>query len=318
MRFSGRVGYVLAGEEHGARELVEYGRLAEQAGLSFLFISDHFHPWSFAQGRTSYLWSVVGALSQVTSSIDLVSAVTCPILRWHPTSLAQAALTAYQLSQGRFILGLGTGERLNEGVAGIWPPFSERLARLEEMVDLLRALWSGNQITHEGTYFHVERAQLFHTVAVPLALAASGPTSARLAGRLGDALIALGEDLAVLECFDAAGGQEKPRWTQLSVSWAPNREQAVRQAHHLWPVVALDGKRFAQLATPSDVERACANISADDVSAAIVCGPDPEPYIDAIKACFHGGFHGVALHAVGPDQKGFLRFFQQELAPRLL
>jgi G6PDH family F420-dependent oxidoreductase len=309
-----RCGYVLAGEEHGACDLVRYGALAEQAGFDFLFVSDHFHPWNHAQGHASSVWPVLGALAQQTSEALLISAVTCPILRFHPTVLAQAAATVAALSGGRFILGLGTGESLNEHVAGPWPSFGERIKRLEEAVDLLRELFRGEEITRLGEFFDVHRAQLFDPPArMPIALAASGPRAAALAGRLGDALIGLSDDQASVRRFQSSGGEGKPALTQISVCWGEDEDAARRVAHRLWPLVALEGNAFAALETPADVEAACRGISEDDVAAAVVCGPDPDRYRQAIDACLRAGFDGVALHQIGPDQQGFLEFWQREL-----
>lgn len=296
---------------------MRYARLAEEAGFGFIFFSDHFHPWGHQQGHASFLWSVLGGVALSTSSIGLVSAVTCPILRWHPTALAQAASTVGAMSCGRFVLGLGTGERLNEGVTGYWPAFKERLERLEEMVYCLKSLWRGEEISHSGRYFTISKAQLFDAEAVPIALAASGHKAASLAGAVADAMIGLDISPGVIDAFKAAGGQKKPCWTQLSVCWAKSRREAVDTAYRLWPIVALEGARFAKLATPAEVSRACAGITKEDVSAAIVCGPDPDDYVRAIKECFVSGYQAVALHAIGPDQQGFLDFFRQELAPRL-
>lgn len=306
---------MLAGEEHPADALVRHGTSAEQAGFSFLFVSDHFHPWNRQQGHGSSVWPVLGSLCCSTTRALLISAVTCPILRFHITTLAQAASTVQTLCKGRFVLGLGTGENLNEHVAGEgWPAFSERLERLEEAVELMRDLFSGREVTRRGKYFAVERAQLFDAPEhLPMALAASGPKAANLAGRLGDALISLGDDEAAVQGFEQAGGQGKPKLTQISVCWAQDEAEARRTAHRLWPVVALEGREFAQLETPDDFERACLAVSEDDVAAAIVCGPDPLRYRQAIDSCLAAGFDGVALHQIGRDQEAFFRFWQDQL-----
>lgn len=290
---------------------------AEQAGFSFLFVSDHFHPWSREQGHGSSLWPVLGALAASTHRVRLISAVTCPFFRLHITALAQAAATVARLSQGRFVLGLGTGERLNEQVVGKgWPPFAERLAWLEEAVEALRALLSGEEVSRKGRFLTVERAQLFDPwPGLPLALASSGPRSATLAARRGDALIGLGGDPDVLQAFLQAGGERKPRWTQLSVCWAPDAAQARRIAHRLWPVVALEGTQFARLATPQEVEEACRSVSEEEVAAAVVCASDPEPFREVIDTALEAGYDGVALHPLGPDQEGFFRFWESALRP---
>lgn len=320
IKLASPVGYVLAGEEHAALDLVRHGCLAEEAGFSFLFVSDHFHPWNRQQGHGSCVWPVLGSLCTCTSKAWLVNAVTCPILRFHITTLAQAASTVQTLSEGRFILGLGTGENLNEHVTGDgWPVFSERLERLEEAVELLRDLLGGHEVTRRGKYFAVERAQLFDAPDnLPMALAASGPRAAALAGRLGDALISLGDDGSTVRGFEQAGGQGKPKLTQVSVCWAEDEAEARRTAHRLWPLVALDGALFAHLETPADFEAACQGISEEDVAAAIVCGSDPARFRAVVDDCLAAGFDGVALHQIGPDQDGFFKFWQNELASHYL
>lgn len=313
-----RIGYVLAGEEHLALDLIEHGTRAEEAGFSFAFVSDHFHPWSEAQGHGSSIWPVLGALSTSTSSLELISAVTCPLFRMHPTFLAQAVATVSHLSRGRFTLGLGTGENLNEHVVGLgWPPFDERQARLEECVTILRALFAGGEVGFQGRFWQVERAQLFDApTEQAIYLAASGPKAAKLAHRLGDGLVSLGADAEVAKLFADGETRPRPRVTQVSVCWASTEAEARRTAHRLWPMVALPGAQYAQLATPAEFQAACAQISEDDVAAAIVCGHDVDIYEQAIRGCFEAGFDGVALHQIGPDQEGFFQFWERDLAPR--
>lgn len=302
------LGLVLAGEEHSAQDLVSTATLAEAAGFDFLFVSDHFHPWNTQQGHSSYLWSVLGAIATSTKSIRLFSAVTCPLFRIHPTTLAQAASTISILSDGRFCLGLGTGENLNEHVSGQgWPPYEQRRARLAEVIHLVRALWKGEEVDHAGEFFDVARATLFDPVEVPIYLAASGPKTVELAQELADGLICLGEDGELARRF------EGPRFTQLSVCWGEDQSDCEQMAHRLWPEVALPGCTFSELETPADFARAAESVSRQDVAAAILCGPNPEPYRQKIQACFEVGFEGVALHQIGPEQSGFIDFCRREL-----
>lgn len=307
----GPVGLVLAGEEHSAGDLLALGCAAEAKGFSFAFVSDHFHPWNFQQGHSSYVWAVLGALAAQTRHLALVSAVTCPILRIHPTTLAQAASTVYHLSGGRFILGLGSGENLNEHIQGQgWPGFQERLDRLEEAVAMLRQLLSGKEVTAQGRYFQVEAAQLFDAAPeLRIFLASSGPLSTQLARRFADGLICLGSQAELASRF----GPARPRLIQLSVCWAPSQKEAERTAHQYFPEVAMPGTLFAQLKTPAEFSRAAMDVSIEDVAASIVCGPDPSLYRAAIEDCLEAGFDGVALHQIGPEQRGFLDFWQREL-----
>lgn len=306
----GKLGYVLAGEEHSASQLIRLGCAAEAVGFSFAFVSDHFHPWNTQQGHSSYIWSVLGALAVSTQSLGLISAVTCPISRVHPTTLAQAASTVAQLSDGRFILGLGSGENLNEHITGLtFPRFPERLERLEEALLLTRQVLSGEEVSAQGSYFCVDRAQLFDAaVELPIYLAASGPKAARLAKDKADGLICLGADCARATDFRRDSSDTRPRVTQLSVCWGENYEQAVEMAHQHFPEVAMPGTTFARLATPAEFSRAAESVQLGDVAASIVCGPDPEPYQAAIEECFDAGFDAVALHQIGPEQEGFLNF----------
>ncbi len=312
------IGYVLAGEEHDAAALIRHGIAAEKVGFGFLFVSDHFHPWLHEQGHSPAVWPILGALAQATEEIELVSAVCCPVVRWHPTALAQSAATVSSLSGGRFTLGLGTGELLNEHVTGLeFPSYVERAERLAEAVGQIRALLSGEEVTSRGHYFTTHRAQLFDPAPdLPIAIAASGPSSARLAGSHGDGLIGLAGDTEVVETFEKSGGRGKPKRTQLSVCWGADQLEAERLAHRLWPVVALEGTRFANLRTPAEVEAACSEVTIEHVAAAIVCGPDPERYHEMIQNCLEAGYDGVALHQVGSDQSGFFEFYQRELLPR--
>lgn len=306
----GQLGIVLAGEEHSARRLVELGIQAENAGFGFCFVSDHFHPWNLSQGHSSYIWSVLGALAVQTDSIALVSAVVSPILRVHPTTLAQAASTIFHLSNGRFYLGLGTGENLNEHIVGEgFPPYTERLARLEDSIELVRKLLSGVEVSHQGSHFKVDRAQLFDAAPeLSIYLAASGSKTAKLAHRAADGLICLG---ARAELAGAVG--PKTKLTQISVCWGENLEQAQQTAHAYFPEVAMPGTLFAELATPSEFAQAASSVSVQDVAASIICGPDPGPYRAAIQECLDAGFDAVALHQIGPEQDAFVDFCRREL-----
>lgn len=308
----GRVGYVLAGEEHSGLDLVGFGQAAEKAGFGFLFLSDHFHPWNFHQAHSSYIWSVLGALATTTRKIGLVSAVTCPILRLHPTTLAQAASTVYHLSQGRFVLGLGTGEALNERVVGQgFPDFEERLARLLESVEHTRALLTGDEVSIEGIHFTTERARLFDSAPeLPIYFACSGRRTVGAAAEFADGVVTLGPRREILEGL--APGQ--PRLAQLSVCWAASVEEGASTAHHYFPEVAMDGLEFTRLTTPEEFSRAATKVSVSDVEASIVCGPDPSRYRELIQHCFEQGYDGVALHQIGPDQAGFLRFCSESLS----
>jgi G6PDH family F420-dependent oxidoreductase len=314
------IGYWLSSEEHGPRDLVSMAARAEDAGFPSAVVSDHFHPWIRAQGQSPFVWGVLGGIAEATRTLRVGTGVTCPLLRMHPAIVAQAAATAAVQLEGRFFLGVGTGERLNENVIGArWPASSERRDMLEEAVGLLRDLLEGRNVNHRGRHFTVEHARLFTRPITPpqLVVAASGPKSAALAGRVGDGLMAVAPDARVVEAFEAAGGEGKPRLTQLSVCWARSLDEARRTVACLWPNAALDGSALTDLARPKDFEELTAGMSEDQLVASVVCGPDPERYVEAIATRAAAGFTHLYLHQIGPDQAGFIRFFADELRPRL-
>ena len=304
------LGYVLCCEEHAPATLVKNARLAEEAGFSFAFVSDHFHPWNRAQGHSGYVWSILGAIAQATSHLEFGPAVTCPLFRSHPAVVAQAAATTACLAPGRLFLGLGTGELLNEGILGEpWPPHPVRLQMLEDALAIISGLFEGEEFDFEGRHFKVARAQLYDRPesVPPIMIAASGPRTAGFAAARGYGLIALGPE--VLPSFRGSG----PRYGQLSVSWAPTQEEGARLAHRLWPVLALEGERYTTLQTPAEVEKACTHIQQQDLAASINCGPDPEPLIATIGAWLEAGFDRVAVHQVGPQQEAFINFFREQV-----
>ncbi len=312
------IGYKLSSEEFGPRELVDFAVRAEAAGFGFGLISDHFHPWIDAQGQSPFVWTVIGAIAQATERLRIGTAVTCPTIRVHPAIVAQAAASTAALMPGRFFLGLGTGENLNEHVVGRgWPAADVRLEMLTEAVDVIRLLWSGKQKTHRGKYFTVEDAQLYTLPdePPPIMIAAAKRHAAELAGRAGDAIINAELDPKVLEYFDAAGGKGKPRYLELGVCWAPSEKEARKTAHELWRLAALGGGLMTELALPEQFEAAFEPISEDAVAKAVVCGPDAEKHVDAIKKAQRAGYTHVCLHQVGPDQQGFFEFYEREVLP---
>lgn len=312
------VGYALSSEEHRPADLVRHARLAEEAGFGYALVSDHYHPWIDRQGQSPFVWAVIGGIAQQTSSLRLGTGVTCPILRIHPAIVAQAAATAASMLPGRFFLGVGTGEALNEHVlAQRWPATSVRREMLDEAIALMRELWEGKLTSHAGRHFTVENARVYTLPDEPIevAVAAGGPEAAELAGRVGDALVSTAPDASLVEAFRGAGG-DGPRYGQLTVCWAEDEAQARRTAHEWWPNAALQGPLSQELPLPSDFEETAAMVTEDDVAEVVVCGPDVERFLDAIAEFERAGFDHVYLHQVGPDQEGFLRFCERELLPR--
>ena len=314
-----KLGYALSSEEHRPLDLVEHARRAEEAGFSFALVSDHFHPWVDRQGQSPFVWGVLGGIAVATERLVVGTGVTCPTIRIHPAIVAQAAATAASMLPGRFFLGVGTGENLNEHVLGDrWPPAEIRREMLEEAVAVMRQLWQGELTSHRGDYYTVENARLYTVPEEPIEVmvAAGGPEAAELAGRIGDGFVGTAPEAELLEAFEAAGGEGKPRYGQLTVCWAEDEAEARRTAHEWWPNAALKGTLGQELPLPSHFEAAAAMVTEDDVAEAVVCGPDPERHAEAIDAYVEAGYDHVYVHQVGPDQEGFLRFSERELLPR--
>jgi coenzyme F420-dependent glucose-6-phosphate dehydrogenase len=322
-----RLGYSLSTEEHGPRDLIRYAQQAEDAGFAYASISDHFHPWIAAQGNSPFVWSVIGAIAGVTSRLEIGTGVTCPIIRYHPAIIAQAAATSAALLPGRFFLGLGTGEALNEHIVGTrWPPYDVRAEMLEESVEIIRALWTGENVDHHGRHFTVENARLYTLpdTPPPIVIAAAGQAAATLAGRLGDGLINFTADRSVVEAFEASGRSggpasngPRPRYLQVNVCWAKDEAEARRTAHRLCPTVALKGNLNVELPTPSHFEQAIEMVDEDAVAEVITCGPDPERHLEAIRAGYEAGYDRIHVYQVGSDQAGFFRFYEREILPVL-
>ncbi|MEU3535779.1 LLM class F420-dependent oxidoreductase [Streptomyces murinus] len=316
-----RIGYTMMTEQAGPRELVEHVVGAEEAGFDFSVISDHYFPWLRAQGHSSYAWSVLGAAAQATSRIPLMTYVTCPIRRYHPAVVAQKAATVQLLSEGRFRLGLGAGENLNEHVVGGgWPPVDVRHEMLEEAVEIIRALFGGEHVTHHGRHYQVESAKLWDVPEQPppIGIAVSGEQSCRLAGRLGDLVIATEPRPELLSAFDRHGGRGKPRVGQLPVSYDPDRDTAVKRAHAQFRWFGLGWKVNAELPHPDSFESATRFVTPDDVAAALPCGDDPDAFVEAVRPYARAGFEELALVQIGGDtQPEFLRWSAKTLLPAL-
>jgi G6PDH family F420-dependent oxidoreductase len=313
------LGYSLSSEEHGPLELVRFAKAAEDAGFTFALVSDHYHPWTDAQGNSPFVWSVIGGIAQATERIRLGTGVTCPTMRIHPAIVAQAAATSAAMMPGRFFLGVGTGENLNEHILGAkWPAPDERLEMLEEAVEVIRLLWQGGYQTHRGKHYTVENARIY-TLPEQLpeiAVAAAKPGAAQLAGRIGDALVAVEPNEELVQKFNENGGSGKPRYGHLTVCWAASEDEAKRTAHENWPNAGLEGPLSQELALPAHFEAAAELVEPDDLAETMPLGPDPERYLEQIKAFEDAGFDHVYIHQVGPDQEGFMRFAQRELMPR--
>jgi G6PDH family F420-dependent oxidoreductase len=313
-------GYAISSEEHAPLDLVRNARLAEEAGLTFALISDHFHPWIDAQGHSPFVWSVLGAIAGATDRLRVGTGVTCPILRTHPAIIAHAAATVGAMLPGRFFLGVGTGENLNEHILGQrWPGWNIRAEMLTEAIEVIRRLWTGEVVDHRGRHFEVQDARLYTlpTEPIPLYVAAGGPQAARLAGRHAEGLIGTGPETETLDAFEKAGGKGKPRIGQVTVCWAKSEGQARKTAHRIWPTAAIKGRASQELPNPVHFEELAEMVTEDDVAERISCGPDPAVHLASIRKYLDAGYDHVYLHQVGPDQAGFLDFAAAELLPAL-
>jgi len=314
------LGYKLCSEEQSPGELIDCVEQAEQAGFSFAMISDHFHPWTERQGQSSFVWTMLGAIAQVTERITIGTAVTCPTVRIHPAIIAQAAATAACLLPGRFLLGVGSGENLNEHIfADHWPETDVRQDMLEEAIDVIRQLWQGKQESHYGMHYVVENARIYTLPSElpPIFIAAGGPKSAELAGRCGDGLISTAPDSEVVKNFRAAGGNGKDCYAEMAVCWGEDEKKALHTAFECWPNLAITGELAQVLPVPAHFEQAARMIREEDLAEDLVCGNDVERYVERLRKYEEAGFSHVFLHQIGPDQDGFFRFCERELMPQL-
>jgi coenzyme F420-dependent glucose-6-phosphate dehydrogenase len=314
------IGYTLSSEEQGPGALVGLAERAEQVGFAFAGISDHFHPWIDKQGNSPFVWGVLGAISQRTERLRLLTGVTCPTFRVHPAIVAQAAATAAALLPGRFSLGVGSGENLNEHVLGErWPPVRERQARLEEAIEVIRLLWEGGLKSHRGEYYRVENARIYSLPdePPPILVAVAGDRSVDLAARAGDGLVGTAPKADSVERFRENGGKGKPAYGQLHVCWAEDEEEAKRTALEWWPNAAVSGTHFLELPLPSHFEEAAELVGEDEIAESVVCGPDPERHLAAIREFIDAGYDHVYVHQIGPDQEGFFDFYERSVLPEL-
>ncbi|TXS43021.1 LLM class F420-dependent oxidoreductase [Streptomyces sp. OR43] len=314
-------GYTMMTEQSGPRALVDDVVAAEEAGFDFSVTSDHYFPWLAEQGHAPYAWSVLGAAAQATSRIPLMTYVTCPTTRYHPAVVAQKAATMQLLSDGRFRLGLGSGENLNEHVVGAgWPSAHVRLEMLEEAVEIIQALFDGGYVSHHGTHFDVENARLWDVpeVRVPIGVAVSGDRSCALAGRLADLVIATEPRQELLTGFDRHGGGGKPRVGQLPVCYDRDRDAAVSRAHDQFRWSVGGWKVNSELPGPAAFDQATQHVRREDMARSVPCGDDVEEFVEAVRAFIDAGFTEIALVQIGGEhQQSFIRWAREELLPAL-
>ncbi|MFC9518371.1 TIGR03557 family F420-dependent LLM class oxidoreductase [Nocardiaceae bacterium NPDC056970] len=314
-----RIGYKLFAEAYSPIELVRQAVRAEEVGFDFVEISDHFHPWLHDQNHSGFAWSILGSIAAKTSALGLATGVTCPFLRYHPAIVAQAAATTALLSDGRFVLGLGSGEKLNEHVvARGWPAASTRSQMLRESIEIIRLLWSGGYHSYNGRHLELEDARVFDLPEQlpPIIVAGSGGPAAKIAAELGDGLFATEADPNLVARYEEAGGSGS-RYAEVSLSWAPTEEAALQSAHRLFRFAAAGWKVQAELPNPVNFEAAASVVRESDVAESFGYGPDPGRHLDRILAYADAGFDNLALVNAGPDVDGFFDFYSEELAPAL-
>jgi G6PDH family F420-dependent oxidoreductase len=304
-------------EERSALEIVDAARYAERAGFRAAWISDHFHPWNDVQGESPFVWSVLGAAAAVTDEMRWMTAVTCPTIRTHPGIVAHAAATVATMMPGRFRLGVGSGEALNEHVFGArWPDAETRLEMLEEAVAVIRQLWQGGFQRHHGRHYTLESARLYSLPDTPPEILVSGfgPKAIQLAGRVGDGFVTVGPDADAVKRYREHGGRG-PITGGLKVCWGKDRDACVKTAHRLWPNEALSGELAQVLPSPKHFEQATELVTEGHISASLPCGPDPDEHITAIQQYVDAGFDEIYIGQIGPDHAGFVDFYAREILP---
>ncbi|WP_329558078.1 TIGR03557 family F420-dependent LLM class oxidoreductase [Streptomyces uncialis] len=310
-----RIGYKLMAESFGPAELVRQAVRAESAGFDFVEISDHYHPWLEEQGHSPFAWTVLGAIAERTGRIGLATGVTCPTVRYHPAVIAQAAATLALLSDGRFTLGLGSGERLNEHVTEGFPE-SVRVRHdlLGEAVAIIRLLWTGGYHSYEGKHLRLRDARVFDLPGTPppIALAAGGPRAAALAAELGDALFATEDDPELVRVYRDTGGTG-PCYAEVPLAWAADPSAAAHAAHRSFRWSVHGWKVLTELPGPAAFDAACTTVGEDDMLQAFACGPDVGVHLERAQRYVDAGFDTLALLNAGPDPDGFLDFYQREL-----
>ncbi len=313
-----RVGYFLSCEEYGPLELLEQARMAEEAGFEALWISDHYHPWNDEQGQSPFVWSVIGGLSWVTSRIPVYTAVTCPTIRIHPAVIAQAAATSATMLPGRFGLGVGSGEALNEHIFGdAWPSTDVRLEMLEEAVEIIRLLWEGGTRSYEGRHYAVENARIYTLPdePPPVLVSGFGPKATQLAARIGDGYMNVAPDAELLDLFRSSGGGEKPAHGAFKVCYGEDEAERRKTAHRIWPNEGLPGELAQVLPTPRHFEQATQLVTEDMIAQTILCGPDPEPHRETIRQFEGAGYDEVYVQQIGGNMEAFFGLYRKEVLP---
>ena len=314
-----RIGYFLSSEEYTPAELIAQAKAAERAGFSALWISDHYHPWVDAQGQSPFVWSVIGALSQVTERMTVTTGVTCPTVRIHPAIIAQAAATPAAMLPGRFQLGVGSGEALNEHILGdAWPEAEVRQEMLEESIEVMRGLWEGKQFSHYGPHYAVENARIYTLPDAPpdIIVSGFGPKSVDLAARVGDGYCTVGPDKESVDRFRAGGGGDKIVQGGTKVCFGPDEQECVKTVHRLWPNEALPGELAQILPQPAHFEQATELVTEEMIAESTPCGPDVDKIVETFQAFADAGFDELYVQQIGPRQEEFFEMLKRDVLPR--
>jgi G6PDH family F420-dependent oxidoreductase len=309
-----RIGCFLSSEEFSPAALVEQARRAEQAGFHALWISDHYHPWNDEQGHSGFVWTTIGALSQATS-LPVTTGVTCPTVRIHPAIIAQAAATSAVLLEGRFNLGVGTGEALNEHILGDrWPEIDVRMDMLEEAVEVIRLLWQGGQQSHHGRHYVVENAQIYDLPdePPPVLVSGFGPKAIKLAARIGDGYCTTSPDKEAIDLYRSEGGTG-PVHAGTKVCYMADEDEARATAHRVWPNEALPGELAQVLPTPAHFEQACELVEPEMLVTPV--GPDLERHVESLREYERAGVDELFVQQIGPDQEAFFGTWARDVLP---
>jgi G6PDH family F420-dependent oxidoreductase len=312
-----KIGYFLSCEEYGPGELVEQARLAAEAGFESLWISDHYHPWNDEQGESPFVWSLIGAISQVCD-LPVTTAVTCPTVRMHPAIVAQAAATSAVMLDGRFVLGVGSGEALNEHILGsTWPPAATRLEMLEEAVALMRRLWEGGFVTHRGRHYSVDSARIYTLPdePPPVYVSAFGPKALRLAARIGDGYVTTSPDADMVRQFRDLAGVDKPVHGGVKVAYADTRDAGVDIAHRLWGTSGVPGELAQVLPSPKHFEQAAELVTREMTEQSVTAGPDVRDHLEALRPYADAGFDAVHVANMGPHYRAMIKVYGDEVLP---
>jgi G6PDH family F420-dependent oxidoreductase len=314
-----RIGYFLSSEEFTPAELLAQARGAERAGFEALWISDHYHPWVDAQGQSPFVWSVIGALSQVCG-LPVTTAVTCPTVRIHPAVLAQAAATSAVLHPGRFVLGVGSGEALNEHILGdAWPSADVRLEMLAEAVEVMRKLWAGGFVNHRGRHYTVEHARIYTLpdAPPPVYVSGFGPKAVDLAARIGDGYVNTSPDADLVRRFRGHGGGDKPCQAGFKAAYAESASEGARIAYERWPNAGVPGELSQVLPSPRHFEQASQLVTEEMVGKTFVCGRDADAHLAKLAEYAEAGFDEVYVANTGPHWQGLLDLYAHHVLPRL-